>query len=201
MVFAIHWLESAMGVHVFPILNPPSRHSYPCVTQITTQICRREVSSQIWESWIFQLVLIGSKNESAHALLYPRIYSAQDDAHTSKKGTRSVVRVLPLTEYAIQVHVLVCDSLWPAIINLLRSVVNNLTGRLKAPSLAPAFCSFHLGPPRSSAFVHLLFPAVSWVQSAEQSGSMCLVNWSVIPSSETPFQHDHCFTEVVWMMC
>ena len=25
LVFAIHWLESAMGVHVFPTLNPPSQ--------------------------------------------------------------------------------------------------------------------------------------------------------------------------------
>ena len=44
MVFAIHWYESAMGLHVFPILDPPPTHTVfykGSISLHSHQQCRR----------------------------------------------------------------------------------------------------------------------------------------------------------------
>ena len=54
--FAIHWLEATMGVHVFPIPNPP--HFFVCVCE---QV-HNKPSSALWNS----------------LPLYPRAFQARD---------------------------------------------------------------------------------------------------------------------------
>lgn len=67
-------------------------------------------------SWPF----LGQKKKTAYTLFQPRICSTQSNAYTFKKAPGRSSNVLILTEYALQAHVLVCDSIWRVIINLIK---------------------------------------------------------------------------------
>ena len=72
MVFAIHWYESAMGVHVFPILNPhPIPQGHPSAPALSTL---SHASNLDWRSVSHMIIYMFQCHSlrSSHSHLLPQ---------------------------------------------------------------------------------------------------------------------------------
>ena len=101
------------SVYISPPQNSLRREAPLLFSQIrySVHILVSFKSQHVRQSWIFHLALLGSKKKSKYILFQPCICSTQNNAYIFKKAPGQSYNVLILTEYALQVHVMVSDSI------------------------------------------------------------------------------------------